>query len=270
MISRRWPLLLALLLGCTAQAAPRTEILPLHYRTADELLPTVQTVLGGEGRVSAYGNQLIVNAEPEKIAELQALLPQLDTRPRRLLISVDSQQQRDSRQRGYRVDGGIDAGNVEIVGGRDERHGQDQLRIIRRSSQGSDGSLQQVQATEGYPAQIMVGQSVPVRTLVRDAYGYPREVIEYRDASRGFQVVASVQGEEVQLSIYSQQDRLASPRGAIATQRTDTRVSGRLGEWIDLGGISESGRDSRSTLLSRQAGASSQTQALRLKVELLE
>lgn len=270
MISRRWPLLLALLLVCTVQAAPRTEILPLHYRTADELLPTVQTVLGGEGRVSAYGNQLIVNAEPEKIAELQNLLQQLDTRPRRLLISVDSQQARDSSQRGYRVDGSIDAGNVEIVGGRGERHGQDQLRIIRRSSQGSDASLQQVQATEGYPAQIMIGQSVPVRTLVRDAYGYPREVTEYRDASRGFQVVASVQGDQVQLSIYSQQDRLAGPGGTIATQRTDTRVSGRLGEWIDLGGISESGRDSRSTLLSRQAGASSQTQALRLKVELLE
>lgn len=270
MISRRWPLLLALLLASATQAAPRTEILPLHYRTAGELLSTVQTVLGGEGRVSAYGNQLIVNAEPEKIAELQTLLQQLDTRPRRLLISVDSQQQRDFSQRGYRVDGSIDAGSVEVIGGRGERHGQDQLRIIRRSSHGSDGALQQVQATEGYPAQIMIGQSVPVRTLIRDAYGYPREVTEYRDASRGFQVVASVQGEQVQLDIYSQQDRLAGPSGAIATQRTDTRVSGRLGEWIDLGGISESGRDSRSTLLSHQADASSQTQALRLKVELLE
>ena len=270
MTRRRLPLLLALLCTSVAQAAPRTEILPLHYRTADELLPTVQTVLGGEGRVSAYGNQLIVNAEPEKLAELQNLLQQLDTRPRRLLITVDSQQDRDASQSGYRVDGSIDAGNVEVIGGRGERHGQDQLRIIRRSSQGSSGSLQQVQTTEGYPAQIMVGQSVPVRTRIRDAYGYSREITEYRDANRGFQVVASVQGEHVQLSIYSQQDRLAGRSGAIATQHTDTQVSGRLGDWIELGGISETRRDSRSALLSHQSGASTQTQALRLKVELLE
>lgn len=266
--------LLAAILGLVCsfalQAAPRTEILPLHYRSAEELLPPVQTLLGGEGRVSAYGNQLIVNAEPAKIAELQNLLQQLDTRPRRLLITVDSQQDRSASQGGYRIDGSIDAGNVEIVGGRGERHGQDQVRIINRTSHGRSGSLQQVQATEGYPAQILVGQSVPVRSVVRDAYGYPREYTEYRDVNRGFEVVASVQGDLVQLSIYSQQDRLASNRGAIDTQRTDTRVGGRLGEWIELGGISESSRDSRSAILSRQSGGSRQNQTLRLKVELLE
>lgn len=270
MMMRLLPATLGLLCSFTVLAAPRTEILPLHYRTADELLPLVQTVLGGEGRVSAYGNQLIVNAEPAKLAELQALLQQLDTRPRRLLITVMSQGDSDTRQRGYRIDGRIDAGDVEIIGGRGERHGSDELRIIGGSSQSRSGSLQQVQATEGYPAQIMVGQSVPVRTVVRDAYGYPREYTEYRDANRGFEVVAHVNGDQVQLSIYSQQDRLASRSGAIDTQRTDTRVSGRLGEWIELGGIRESSSGSHSSLLARQSGGGSQTQALRFKIELLE
>lgn len=265
-----FPALLGLLCSLAVHAAPRTEILPLHYRSADELLPLVQTVLGGDGRVSAYGNQLIVNAEPAKLAELQNLLPQLDTRPRRLLITVDSQQDTNTSQRGYRVDGSIDAGNVEVVGGRGERHGQDQLRIVNRNSRGSSGSLQQVQATEGYPAQIQAGESVPVRNVVRDAYGHPREYTGYRDVNRGFEVVASVQGDQVQLSIHSQQDRLASSRGAIDTQRTDTHIGGRLGEWIVLGGISETRQDERTAILSRLAGGSSQNQALRLKVELLE
>lgn len=267
---RLLPAILALSCSLALQAAPRTEILPLHYRTADELLPLVQSLLGGEGRVSAYGNQLIVNAEAAKIAELQDLLQQLDTPPRRLLISVDSQQDSSTSQSGYRVDGSIDAGNVEIIGGRGEQHGSDQLRIIRRRSNGSSGSLQQVQATEGYPALIQVGQSVPLTTYGRDAYGYPRESTEYRDVNRGFEVVASVQGDRVQLSIRSQQDRLGDHYGTIETQSTDTRVSGRLGEWISLGGINESSREQRSGLLSRQAGSSLQNQSLRLKVELLE
>lgn len=267
---RLLPVILGLLGSVAVQAAPRTEILPLHYRSADELLPLVQSLLGSEGRVSAYGNQLIVNAEPDKLAELQELLQQLDTRPRRLLISVDSQQERSANRQGYRVDGSIDAGNVEIVGGRGEHHGRDEVRIIKRSSRGTDSSLQQVQATEGYPAQIMVGQSVPLTSYGRDDYGYPREYTEYRDVNRGFEVVASVQGDSVQLSIRSQQDRLGNRSGVIDTQSTDTRISGRLGEWIDLGGISESTSDRHSAILSGQTGGSRQNQALRLKVELLE
>ncbi|MCY1434332.1 hypothetical protein D9M71_503900 [compost metagenome] len=183
---------------------------------------------------------------------------------------MDSQQERSANRQGYRVDGSIDAGNVEIIGGRGEHHGRNEVRIIKRSSRGTDSSLQQVQATEGYPAQIMVSQSVPLTSYGRDDYGYPREYTEYRDVNRGFEVVASVQGDSVQLSIRSQQDRLGNRSGVIDTQSTDTRISGRLGEWIDLGGISESTSDRHSAILSGQAGGSRQNQALRLKVELLE
>lgn len=253
------------------QAEPRTEILTLHYRSAEELLPPVQTVLGGTGRVSAYGNQLIVNADAAKLAELQDLLQQLDTPPRRLLISVDSRQDSRDSHDGYQLDGSVSVGDIEIIGGHGERHDRDQLRIISRSSSGNNGSLQQVQATEGYPALIQVGQSVPLTNHGRDAYGHPREYVEYREVNRGFEVLASVQGDRVQLSIRSQQDRLGRQPGVIDTQATETRVSGRLGEWISVGGIHEnSSRTQASGMPSRQIGTSRQNQTLRLKVELLE
>ena len=41
-------------ISLAAVAAPRTEVIPLNYRTADEVLPIAQQVLGNEGRVSAY------------------------------------------------------------------------------------------------------------------------------------------------------------------------------------------------------------------------
>ena len=34
-----------------------TEVIPLNYITADDVLPTAQAVLGNEGRANAYGNQ---------------------------------------------------------------------------------------------------------------------------------------------------------------------------------------------------------------------
>lgn len=72
-------LMLACALSLGAVAAPRTEIIPLNYRTAEDVLPVAQQVLGNEGRVTAYGNQLVVNAELAKIRELQQVLEQLDT-----------------------------------------------------------------------------------------------------------------------------------------------------------------------------------------------
>ena len=75
-------------ISLTAQAA--TEVLPLQHRTSAEMLPTAQSFLGKDGTVSTFENKLIVNASPERIDDLRALLQQLDTAPKRLLISVDN------------------------------------------------------------------------------------------------------------------------------------------------------------------------------------
>jgi len=80
----------SLILACSLQATASTELLPLNHRTSDDLLPIAQSFIGADGKVSAYGNQLIVNASPEKIMALRALLSQLDTPPKRLLITVEN------------------------------------------------------------------------------------------------------------------------------------------------------------------------------------
>lgn len=107
-------LLAASLLSCSLSLSAATEVIPLNFRTADEVLSVVQSVLGHKGKVNAYGNQLIVNAEPAKIAEVRALLQQLDTEPRRLLISVDTNESGFQSDRGYRADGTISAGDAEV------------------------------------------------------------------------------------------------------------------------------------------------------------
>ena len=86
-------LLTTLLLGCSFSAAAATAVVPLNHRTSTDLLPVAQKFIGKDGDVSAYGNKLIVNAPQEKIDELNTLISQLDTAPKRLLITVDTSQQ---------------------------------------------------------------------------------------------------------------------------------------------------------------------------------
>ncbi len=174
-----------------ASAAPRTEVIPLNYRTADDVIAVAQSVIGSEGKVTAYGNQLIVNAEPAKIRELQSVLQQIDSRPHRLLITVDTSENLQQDSRGYSVDGSASAGNIEIQSGRGEVNGKDRVRIIRRSTDSRSGGSQQVQATEGYPALIQVGQSVPITSTATGPYGQIYSQTEYRNVNRGFYVTAT-------------------------------------------------------------------------------
>ncbi|MES2821440.1 MAG: secretin N-terminal domain-containing protein [Pseudomonadota bacterium] len=264
-------LLASLLLGLSLPLLAATELIPLNYRTAEDVMPVVQSVLGNEGRVSPYGNQLVINASPEKIQEIRQLLEQMDTQPKRLLITVDTAEGSNRTDSGYQVNGSASVGGVEIEAGQGERHGRDSVRIIDRSTASRDGGTQQVQATEGYPALIQVGQSVPLTTQGTDAYGQVYQGTQYRNVTRGFYVTASLTGDQVHLSISSNNDRLSqSQPGAIDIQSTETRVSGRLGEWISLGGVSEQSSSTRDGILQRRSTQGREDMSLRVKVESLD
>lgn len=267
MTFRRLCLILLLGISFTAQAA--TEVIALDYLTADDVLPTAQSVLGSEGRANVYGNQLIVSAPPEKIAELRSVIQQLDTQPRRLLITLDTSGNDSQSDKGYNVNGSASIGNVEIEAGRGEINGRDQLRIINNKNLSQNTDVQQVQATEGYPAMIQVGQSVPLRTTSSTPYGQVIQNIQYRNITSGLLVTATVSGDRVNLSIRSNNDSLNRTQpGVINVQSTDTRVNGRLGEWISLGGVSSESQSQDSGFLQRSTSGSTNDMSMRIKVEI--
>ena len=263
--------LLAVALSICLPLQAATEVIQLNNRMAEDVLPVAESVLGGQGRVTAYGNQLIVNAPDSLIRELRQVVDQLDVAPKRLLISVDTQDSASSTTGGYRVDGSVRAGDVEFETGRGEIGGRDQVRIIRRSTNSRDGGIQQIQASEGYPALIQVGQSVPLTTQGTDGYGQIYQQTQYRDVLRGFYATATVHGDRVQISISSSRDRLAQGRsGVVEVQNADTRVSGRVGEWITVGGIDESESSDQRGTLRRYSTQGSQNLSMRLKVDVLD
>ncbi|MCS3420429.1 MULTISPECIES: secretin N-terminal domain-containing protein [Pseudomonas] len=239
-------LLTTVLLATSFSVMAATEVVPLSNRTSADLLPVAQNFIGKDGTVSAYGNQLIVNAEPDKIQGLRALLSQLDTPSKRLLITVDTNENNQ------------------------QSNGNNQTQVITYSTESRDGGIQQIQASEGVPALIQVGQSVPLTTTQPDAYGRPQNQTQYRNVTQGFYVTASVTGETVHLSISTNRDRMSQERpDVVNVQSTDTTVSGRLGEWITLAGINRQTQAEKSTTTRSYSTQGRDDLSLRVKVDTL-
>ncbi|MDI2590848.1 secretin N-terminal domain-containing protein [Pseudomonas sp. 681] len=248
-------LLTTLLLTCSFSVMAATEIVPLNYRTSADLLPVAQNFIGKDGQVSAYGNQLIVNAEPGKIDELKALLAKLDTAPKRLLITVDTNENNVQGDQGYSVNGAAPS----------------QTRIINRSTDSRDGGIQQVQASEGTPALIQVGQSVPLTSTQTDTYGRLQSQTNYRNVTQGFYVTASVTGDTVHLAISTNRDRMSQERpDVVNVQSTDTTVTGRLGEWITLAGVNRETQADKQALTRSYSTQGRDDMTLRVKVDTLD
>ena len=239
-------LLTALVMTVSACAMAATEVVNLNNRTSADLLPVAQNFIGKDGTVSAYGNQLIVNAEPARIEGLRALLGQLDTPAKRLLITVDTNENNQ------------------------QNSGDSQTRIISYGTASRDGGVQQIQASEGVPALIQVGQSVPLTTTQQDSYGRLQNQTQYRNVTQGFYVTASVTGETVHLAISTNRDRMSQERpDVVNVQSTDTTVSGRLGEWIPLAGINRETQADKSSTTRTYATQGRDDLTLRVKVETL-
>lgn len=94
------------------------------------------------------------------------------------------------------------------------------------------------------------------------------ESTRYRQAESGFMVKPRVSGDVVTVEIRGGRDQFdASQPGATDTQRFDTVIAGRLGEWLELGGTTRSRRSDESGITYRSSDATHDERRLFLMVE---
>ena len=277
----RFIALLCLLAAFSIAAETVFEIIELRYRTAEELVPVLRPLVEPAGTISAVQNKLIVRAPRENLRELRKLVAQLDTAPRMLLVTVRQDSSRDSSTRAGGIAGKGKFGDVTVdipptvdptlpgVGVADSRGGVE-LRGGTRETQGTDNADQQLRVMDGREAVIHVGQAVPYTTSSVGPGGSVTENVQFRDVLTGFVVRPRVQGEQVTLDISPQQESLdAGSDGSVNVSRMSTSVSGRLGEWIDLGAVTQQGTtESRGDFSRSRTDSESQHQVL-IKVEVL-
>lgn len=237
------------------------EVIPLRHRTADQVIPVLQPLLEPGGALSGQHNQLFVRTSPGNLAQIRAALDAIDRPSRRLNISVrfDSMQEAARRdvQGAVRVTSGGNASGAVRVGDANAR--QDE-RVDQR-----------IQVLEGGRATIATGQTRPVRTrqVIQTPTGpVVQETTEIAGAATGFEVVPRLAGAEVILEVAPQRENFVPGRsGAIQSERIESTVRGRLGEWIELGGASSSSSRSESAILSSRERTTTGDRRVWVKVE---
>ncbi|MDB5814292.1 MAG: hypothetical protein JWN23_1409 [Rhodocyclales bacterium] len=257
---------LVLFHASAAMAQQRLEILSLQYRLPEQVLPVLQPLIEPGGSISGAAGKLFVRTSPGNLAQIRRALEALDTPLRRLMISV--RQGGSSGEESTNV--GISTGRVIV--GRDGVRADGDLRGNAATTIGSSNATQRVQTVEGGDASIFLGRSVPIamRQFVRRPGGTTMsETTQYVDVGTGFVAHPELVGERVVLTISPQNQRI-DRNGGIEGGGLSTRVEGRLGEWMSLGGSSvERSGEQRGTLEYR-AGRSSNNSDVWIKVELVD
>lgn len=277
---------LALLLF-SAPVWAELEIIALKHRSADEVLPIIRPLLDKDDVASGMNYQLILRTSPHHLEQIKKLLESIDTAPRRLKITVMQNVDSETIARLTEVSGNVGLNRearVAVPGSGNNSglnvnlgHGQDRLnaRVISTRSLEDDRKTQQLQVLEGNRALVRSGQAVPVpqRQVIQHPWG--TQVIDstqYQEVSSGFYVLPRVNGDRVTLEISAQNDALAPNQSTgnfpnMRIQQTSSTVSGRLGEWLAVGGLGQQKDSDDATISTRSTSQVHEQRNVLIKVE---
>jgi hypothetical protein len=258
-------------------------------QNAQSLIDTLAPLYGNQARFTARNNSLIVKAPDTLLNEIEQLLKELDKPSRNLFIEVASSLDGTGSYQQDSIEGRIKVGDNSVIKSRAPAHENPNVSIrygkngsviktthTRRSSTRNNPNNFKVRALEGSWAFIQTGQQVPYYNRSPSPYGYGRyggyrdSSVQFADVTSGFEVLPMLNGDQVTLKVRPKNRSMNREYpDRIDTRSLETIVSGRLGEWIYLGGASNQiNEQSRGTLHSSKR-YSNQDANYRIRVNLI-
>jgi len=288
MVIRRTLLLILTTLCLACQGAAnvaaqqmQVEVIELYARDADEMVRLLRPMLAPGGSIRGFQDKLVIRTTPQNLADLRRILDEVDAPPRQLLITLRQDTSSRRHDQELEVSGSVGGERARITvpsnspggstaaAGRADGTGHVEVQIGARRSDASTGNVQTFRVIEGEAAFISVGESVPIR--VQSPGGNPGgEAVEYHNIASGFYAVARVRGDTVTIQMASRADTVIDRNtGAAHIERISSVLSGRLGEWLEVGGVAQTtDRQQSGTIFHRTEGSSDQRRTY-IKVENL-
>ena len=263
------------LLLSSVQAASITTI-QLQNRPAEEIIPIVKPLLGPGEVITASGFKLFLRASPASVEQVRDIIDALDVASKMLQISVFQGSERDLKTVAISGNLRIESGDASVGAGvgSSGKQGAGNIAynsgnvsgdISANSSQTSKVSnpVHQLRVSEGTEGFIQTGNQI--------AYSSYNNGTEFKDVTTGFYVLPRIRGSVVMLKVRPFKNSQSNTgTGTIDTQSANTAISGRLGEWLPLGGVSEQFKRSQSGIGSSSSSEGSNQSSIWIRADLIQ
>ena len=272
----KFAFLIILLTAPEVIAQQKLEVIPLQNRMVEEVVPIIRPLLRRNETVTGMRQQLIVRASPRTLREIRSLLKKIDGQLKNLRITVKQGLKSQLKIQEKVVSGEVpigESGRVIIKKGGvivENKPGKGAVRgkLSDRESFLDEMNTQVVTTLEGSPATIYIGQQVPFTTTesLRTGSTVSKfETTQFKDVRTGLRVLPHIQGDQVVLKISPQQSRITN--GNIETTALNTVIRGQIGEWIELGGLSQSRDEQGSEIAGRNTSRQVERRSVFIKIE---
>jgi len=280
-------LLCSISLFSGAALADPIQSIQLKHRPADEIIPVIKPLLAPDDSLTGQGYQLFIRTSEKNFEQIKQMVSKLDTAAQLLLISVFQGNDRELRALG--VSGNFNyqdsQGNVRLgSSNKSAKRGADVQYSTRNASAGahtlstrgrlSDNPIHQLRITAGSEGYIETGESIPYFSgsyWRGGRHGIVEGGVDYKDIDTGFYVLPRVHGEQVTLDVSPYKQSQSRQRGGtIETQRASTRITGQLGQWLTIGGVTEQTRRSSTGVGSYGSTQSRDNASIWIKADLVQ
>lgn len=253
-------IIFVLLISTSDALADKIEVIQLHNRSVQEVIPLVAPMIKPNEAISGTGYKLILRASPETVAEVRRMLAQIDTGVKNLMISVRQGDEIQSKQSEAALSAFHDNQKGGAISGH-VRHDQ----IYDRSQLG-----QRVRVLEGGVAYIHTGTAFYAPTITRPQVGPFKHGTDRQEGGGGFYVAPRLNGNQVNLEISPYRESWTDYGNAIDTQEASTVTSGQLGEWIYIGGTDQTQQITQQGIASGTRSNTSRQSGIYVKVDVVD
>ena len=278
--------LICLILLVSAVQAQSLSVIDLQHRPAEEVIPIVQPFLGANDAISGEGFRIFLQSSPDTLARVRQMIDVLDIPAKILQVSVFQGDERDIHDLAASAGIQIERGDVSVDIGDSSKEGDTAGGGIAYSTSGGSASLDgistqknlrdnpihRVRVAEGTEAYIETGKRIPYfyssAWLGAEVFA---GAVEYKDAVTGFYVLPRVRGDNVILEVSPFKSSLNdSGVGGIDTQSANTVISGRIGQWLPIGGVTEQFERTQNTTGNKIATHSRSNSGIWVRADLVQ
>jgi type II secretory pathway component HofQ len=266
--------LLAAILSATAAAGQKDyAVIKVEHRLAEEVLPLVEPMLSPTGKALAdrHTNSLVVVDTPEAIDRIRRFLAGSDSPGRPVTVRVRFGQTSSSGGYSAAVAGQISGDNARVRVGNRKTDGVS-ARLQGHQRRGRERSEYFVTVQSGGIAYIWAGKEVPYTQYWADTcrrYGGLAKTVTFKTVETGFDVQPVVTGNRAHIKITPRISSTAQDgrQQVVRFAEAATQVTAPLGQWVEIGGGSDSGGDVHHAILATGGSRRDSSLSIALRVD---